>query len=163
MWKFCGKAQFPHYAETLPIHKVSVPGTKVKLPYFTQSRQSLSLIGNIYAVTKYLDCKYPKKFWLFFFHFLHLFYLSGFNFAERCICLFRQRKKKIEASALYMQTFILKINLYLLFLWCCEIKKHIRTLGERLCHSLTGLVIIIIIYLFKADDIVKILHHRKFT
>ena len=96
MWKFCGKAQFPHYAETLPIHKVSVPGTKVKLPYFTQSRQSLSLIGNIYAVTKYLDCKYPKKFWLFFFHFLHLFYLSGFNFAERCICLFRQRKKKLK-------------------------------------------------------------------
>ena len=96
MWKFCGKAQFPLYTETLPIHKVSLPGNKVKLPYFTQSRQSLLLIGKIYALTKYLDCKYPKKSWLFFFHFLHLFYLSGFNFAERYICLFRQRNKKLK-------------------------------------------------------------------
>ena len=34
VWKFCGKAQFPHsfgqiarnYAETLPFHKICVPG-----------------------------------------------------------------------------------------------------------------------------------------
>ena len=34
VWKFCGKAQFPHsfgrsvrnYAETVPFHKISTPG-----------------------------------------------------------------------------------------------------------------------------------------
>ena len=34
VWKFCGKAQFPHsfgqitrnYAETMPFHKISMPG-----------------------------------------------------------------------------------------------------------------------------------------
>ena len=34
VWKFCGKAQFPHsfgriaqnYAETVPFHKISIPG-----------------------------------------------------------------------------------------------------------------------------------------
>ena len=34
VWKFCGKEQFPHsfgrfarnYAETVPLHKISIPG-----------------------------------------------------------------------------------------------------------------------------------------
>ena len=44
VWKFCGKAQFPHsfgriarnYAKTVPFHKISTSGNYVKLPYFTQ-------------------------------------------------------------------------------------------------------------------------------
>ena len=44
VWKFCGKAQFPHsfgrfvrnYAETVPFHKISTPGNSVKLRYFMQ-------------------------------------------------------------------------------------------------------------------------------
>ena len=44
MWKFCGKAQFPHsfgriarnYAETMPCRKISTPGNQVKLRYFSQ-------------------------------------------------------------------------------------------------------------------------------
>ena len=44
VWKFCGKAQFLHscrrfarnYAETVPFHKISTPGNKVKLRYFLQ-------------------------------------------------------------------------------------------------------------------------------
>ena len=41
--KFCGKTQFPHsfgridrnYAETVPFYKISTPGDKVKLQYFS--------------------------------------------------------------------------------------------------------------------------------
>ena len=44
VWKFCGKAQFPHsfgriaqnYAETVSLHKISTPGNQVKLRYFSQ-------------------------------------------------------------------------------------------------------------------------------
>ena len=44
MWKFCGKAQFPHsfgriarnYAETMTFRKLSTPGNQVKLQYFSQ-------------------------------------------------------------------------------------------------------------------------------
>ena len=44
VWKFCGKAQFPHsfwqlarnYAETVPFHKISTTGNQVKLLYFSQ-------------------------------------------------------------------------------------------------------------------------------
>ena len=44
MWKFCGKAQFPHsfgriarnYVNTVPFHKISTPGNYVKLRYFSQ-------------------------------------------------------------------------------------------------------------------------------
>ena len=44
MWKFCGKAQFPHsfgrftrnYVETVLFHKISTPGSQVKLRHFKQ-------------------------------------------------------------------------------------------------------------------------------
>ena len=44
VWKFCGKAQFPHgfgrsarnSAETVPFRKISTPGNQVKLWYFSQ-------------------------------------------------------------------------------------------------------------------------------
>ena len=40
VWKFCGKAQFPHiarnYAETVPFHKIFTPGNQVKLRYFSK-------------------------------------------------------------------------------------------------------------------------------
>ena len=44
MRKLCGKAQFPHsfgrfaqnFAETLPFHKISIPGNQVKIWYFSQ-------------------------------------------------------------------------------------------------------------------------------
>ena len=44
VWKFCGKAQFPHnfgrfarnYAETVPLRKIPTPGNQVKLRYFSQ-------------------------------------------------------------------------------------------------------------------------------
>ena len=44
VWKICGKAQFPHsfrwiarnYAEVVPFGKISTPGSRVKLPYFSQ-------------------------------------------------------------------------------------------------------------------------------
>ena len=44
VWKFCGKAQFPHsfgrfaqnYAETVPFRKIFTPGNQVKLWYFSQ-------------------------------------------------------------------------------------------------------------------------------
>ena len=44
VWKFCGKAQFPHSfgwftqncEETVPFHKISTPWNKMKLRYFTQ-------------------------------------------------------------------------------------------------------------------------------
>ena len=44
VWKFYGKAQFPHsfvtmarnYAETVPFHKISTPGNQVKLLDFSQ-------------------------------------------------------------------------------------------------------------------------------
>ena len=44
MWKLCGKAQFPqsfgrfaqNFAETLPFHKISIPGNQVKIWYFSQ-------------------------------------------------------------------------------------------------------------------------------
>ena len=44
MWKFCGKAQFPHsvgriaqdYAETVLFHNISAPGNLMKLRYFPQ-------------------------------------------------------------------------------------------------------------------------------
>ena len=46
VWKFCGKAQFPHSfgrfvrnnAETMPFHKISTPGNQVKLWYFRSAR-----------------------------------------------------------------------------------------------------------------------------
>ena len=42
VWKFCGKAQFPHsfgqiaqnYAETVPFRNISTPGNRVKWRYF---------------------------------------------------------------------------------------------------------------------------------
>ena len=59
MWKFCGKAQFPHsfeqiarnYAETMPFCKISTPGNQVKLWYFSQcyilhSLKFTSALGN---------------------------------------------------------------------------------------------------------------------
>ena len=44
IWKFCGKAQFPHsfgriaqhYAETVPFHKIPIPGNYAKLRYSEQ-------------------------------------------------------------------------------------------------------------------------------
>ena len=44
MWKFCGKAKFPHsfgrfarnYAETVPLRKIFTPGNQLKLWYFSQ-------------------------------------------------------------------------------------------------------------------------------
>ena len=44
VWKFCGKAQFPHsfvrfaqnYEETVPFHKISTPLNQVKLRVFLQ-------------------------------------------------------------------------------------------------------------------------------
>ena len=44
VWKFCGKAQFPHsfgriarnYAETMTFRHLSTPGNQVKLRYFSQ-------------------------------------------------------------------------------------------------------------------------------
>ena len=44
VWKFCGKAQFPHsfgrfalnYEETVPFRKISTPENQVKLWYFSQ-------------------------------------------------------------------------------------------------------------------------------
>ena len=44
VWKFCGKAKFPHsfgrfarnYAKTVTFHKISTPGNQVKLRYFSQ-------------------------------------------------------------------------------------------------------------------------------
>ena len=44
VWKFCGKAQFPHsfdriagnYTETVLFRKISTPGNQVKLQYFSQ-------------------------------------------------------------------------------------------------------------------------------
>ena len=50
VWKFCGKAQFPHSlgriarnsAESVPFHKISTPENYVKLRYFTLGRQLFS-------------------------------------------------------------------------------------------------------------------------
>ena len=44
VWKFCGKAHFPHsfgltaqsYVETEPFHKIPTPGNWVKLRHLTQ-------------------------------------------------------------------------------------------------------------------------------
>ena len=52
MWKFCGKAQFPHgfgqiarnYAETVPFRKFFTPGNQVKLRYFSQCKLPNQLI-----------------------------------------------------------------------------------------------------------------------
>ena len=57
VWKFCGKAEFPHsfgqfarnYAETVPFHKISTPGNQVKLRYFSwcyEYKQRLHLVLN---------------------------------------------------------------------------------------------------------------------
>ena len=39
VWKFCGKAQFPH-TETVPFRKISTPENQVKLRYFPQCKSS---------------------------------------------------------------------------------------------------------------------------
>ena len=46
VWKFCGKAQFPHsfgrFVETVSFRKVSTPGNQVKLRYFSQCGDNIS-------------------------------------------------------------------------------------------------------------------------
>ena len=52
VWKFCGKAQFPHsygrfvrnYAETLPFHKISTPENQVKSRYFWQCTVTITIM-----------------------------------------------------------------------------------------------------------------------
>ena len=55
MWRFCGKAGFPHsfgritrnYAKTVPFHKISTPGNQVRLQYFSQFMMSMSISWNL--------------------------------------------------------------------------------------------------------------------
>ena len=59
MWKFCGKAQFPHdfgqfarnYAETVPFDKISTPGNWVKIMvFFTVDPRGIPLIRSVQAL-----------------------------------------------------------------------------------------------------------------
>ena len=54
VWKFCGKAQFPHsfgqiarnYVETVPFRKISTPGNQVKLRYFRSDINARDMLIN---------------------------------------------------------------------------------------------------------------------
>ena len=71
VWKFCGKAQFPHsfgrIAETVPFHKISIPGNQVKLRYFarafryTDNELDTQIIGH-FCQTKILRSLYQEKY-----------------------------------------------------------------------------------------------------
>ena len=64
MWKFCGKAQFPHsfgliarnYVETTPFRKISTSGNHVKLRYFLQWLHTPSSFKWNQSLKKWLPC-----------------------------------------------------------------------------------------------------------
>ena len=71
VWKFCGKAQFPHsfawfarnYAETVPFRKISTSGNWVKLRCFSQCIRFFFYINSIVCEKceyGHVDCLYMK-------------------------------------------------------------------------------------------------------
>ena len=86
VWKFCGKAQFPHSfgritrnsAETVPFRKISTPRNQVKLLCFLQCTRELSTRAiNLFPC--YLLC-----FWTYF---LSQFVSNSFVFFSSGCCL----------------------------------------------------------------------------